>query len=158
MCLAIQSHKKCLLTPKKQKCSKSFLLSGNSLDKNFLIEAKSVVNVALGTSMGNVKQDFLSEACYILNKKITVEKQRPASEKNDRNKGFDTYNWHPRLIKSFKMFTSSLFLHLPELCLEIDFQPLKQVSLVFLEKPGKASRRFFWLSLHQFSVAYGQIA
>ena len=47
-------------------------LNGKSFDKNFLTEAKSVVNVALGTARGNVEQDSLSDSCYMLSKRFTI--------------------------------------------------------------------------------------
>ena len=114
-------------------------LNGKNFDENFLTEAKSVVNVALGTARGYVEWDSLSDFGYILNKRITMEELRRANGKFDRKKGLDPYNRHPCLMKNFKLLYLSLFLHVLNTCFEVGFRPFKQVSLILVKKTAKTA-------------------
>ena len=112
-------------------------LNGQNFDGMFLTEAKSVINVALKTASCNIEQHSLSDFCYMLHKGIVKEKLWRENMKIDQNTCIKLYNWNLCVIKSFRFFTLSLFLHFLNNCLEVDFWHFKQVSVILPKKLEK---------------------
>ena len=75
----------------------------------------------------------------MLTKRTTIDELRRAIKNIDRIQGFDHYNCQACLFTRCNFSNLRQFLHLLNICLEIDFRPLKQVSVTHLLKPGKTA-------------------